>query len=96
MISKLSPNSTNLPAFSNTKRNAIVIFPANALAAAIRRLAVRTGARAWSAPVPQAAVRLLDRDLDTPAVLRLLQTLTRVGEPAAVAVARHLGLRLAG
>jgi cysteinyl-tRNA synthetase len=69
---------------------------ADGLAASIRRLAARAGVRAWSAPVPRAALRLLDRDLDTPAVLRLLRTLTRAGEPAAVAVARHLGLRLVG
>jgi L-cysteine:1D-myo-inositol 2-amino-2-deoxy-alpha-D-glucopyranoside ligase len=69
---------------------------ADVLAASIRRLAARAGVRAWSAPVPRAALRLLDRDLDTPAVLRLLRTLTRAGEPAAVAVARHLGLRLVG
>jgi cysteinyl-tRNA synthetase len=67
---------------------------ADALAAAIRRLASRAGPRAWSAPVPRAALRLLDRDLDTPAVLRLLRRLTRAGEPAAVAIARHLGLRV--
>ena len=69
---------------------------ADALAASIRRLAARAGARAWSVPVPRAAMRLLDRDLDTPAALRLLRTLTRAGEPAAVAVARHLGLRVGG
>jgi cysteinyl-tRNA synthetase len=69
---------------------------ADALAASIRALAARAGARAWSAPVPREALRRLDRDLDTPAVLSLLKTLTRAGEPAAVAVARHLGLRLAG
>jgi hypothetical protein len=36
---------------------------------------------------------MLDQDLDTPAVLRLLARLTRACDPAAVALARHLGLR---
>jgi L-cysteine:1D-myo-inositol 2-amino-2-deoxy-alpha-D-glucopyranoside ligase len=69
---------------------------ADALALAIRRLAARAGTRAAAAPVPRAALRMIDRDLDTPAVLRLLQTLTRAGDPAAVAVARHLGVRVGG
>jgi len=68
----------------------------DALAAAIHRLAARAGARARLVPVPPAALRLLDRDLDTPAVLRLLRALTRAGQPTAVAVARHLGLRVDG
>jgi cysteinyl-tRNA synthetase len=66
----------------------------DALAAAIRRVAERSGTRAWSAPIPRAALRMLDADLDTPAVLRLLGELTRAGDAGALAVARHLGLRL--
>jgi hypothetical protein len=67
---------------------------ADALAAAIRRLADRLGRRTGSsATVPRAALRMLDRDLDTPAVLQLLARLTRAGDPGAVAMARHLGVR---
>jgi L-cysteine:1D-myo-inositol 2-amino-2-deoxy-alpha-D-glucopyranoside ligase len=62
------------------------------LAASIRRVAERSGTRAWSAPIPRAALRMLDADLDTPAVLRLLRELTRAGDPGALPVARHLGL----
>jgi L-cysteine:1D-myo-inositol 2-amino-2-deoxy-alpha-D-glucopyranoside ligase len=67
---------------------------ADALAASIRRAAERGGTRAWSAPVPRAALRMLDDDLNTPAVLRLLRQLTRAGDPSALALARHLGLRI--
>jgi hypothetical protein len=37
---------------------------------------------------------MLDEDLDTPAVLGLLRELTRAGDPGALAVARHLRLRV--
>jgi cysteinyl-tRNA synthetase len=68
---------------------------ADALAAAIRRLDDRLGSRECSsAIIPPAALRMLDRDLDTPAVVRLLARLTRAGDPGAVALARHLGLRI--
>jgi L-cysteine:1D-myo-inositol 2-amino-2-deoxy-alpha-D-glucopyranoside ligase len=67
---------------------------ADALAAAIHRLADRLGSRECSsAIIPRAALRMLDRDLDTPAVFRLLARLTRAGDPGAVALARHLGCR---
>ena len=67
---------------------------ADALAVAIHRLADRLGSRACSsAIIPRAALRMLDRDLDTPAMLRLLGRLTRAGDPGAVALARHLGCR---
>ena len=67
---------------------------ADALAAAIHRLADRLGSRECSsAIIPRAALRMLDRDLDTPAMLRLLARLTRAGDPGAVALARHLGCR---
>ena len=64
----------------------------DALAASIRRVAERSGPQAWSAPVPRVVLRMLDADLDTPAVLRLLRELTRAGDPGALPVARHLGL----
>ena len=69
---------------------------ADRLAAALRRAAQRGGTEAWNAPVPRAAVRMLDEDLDTPAVLGLLRQLTEAGSPEAVPLARHLGLRLGG
>jgi len=48
------------------------------------------------APLPHAARRALDADLDTPAVLRLLSRYVRSRDNAsATVVARHLGLRLA-
>ena len=46
--------------------------------------------------VPRAALRMLDEDLDTPAVLGLLRELTEAGSPGALPLARHLGLRLGG
>ena len=49
---------------------------------------------AGTAPVPRAALRMLDEDLDTPAVLRLLRELTEARDPGALSLARHLGLRL--
>jgi cysteinyl-tRNA synthetase len=64
------------------------------LATALRGLARRRGSRGISAPVPPAALRMLDDDLNTPAVLRLLRRLTQAGDPGALALARHLGLRL--
>jgi L-cysteine:1D-myo-inositol 2-amino-2-deoxy-alpha-D-glucopyranoside ligase len=67
---------------------------ADALAASIRRVSARNGISASAASVPPAALLMLDRDLDTPAVLRLLGRLTRAGDPGAVALARHLGLRI--
>ena len=67
---------------------------ADALAASIRRVSARSGIWASAASVPPAALRMLDRDLDTPAVLRLLSRLTGAGDPGAVALARHLGLRV--
>jgi len=46
--------------------------------------------------VPRTALRMLDEDLDTPAVLGLLRELTEAGSPGALPLARHLGLRLGG
>jgi L-cysteine:1D-myo-inositol 2-amino-2-deoxy-alpha-D-glucopyranoside ligase len=66
----------------------------DALDALIRGAAERSGPRAWSAPVPRAALRMLDDDLDTPGVLRLLRELTRAEDPGALALARYLGLRV--
>jgi L-cysteine:1D-myo-inositol 2-amino-2-deoxy-alpha-D-glucopyranoside ligase len=66
----------------------------DALATAIRRLARGRRGRAAPAPVPPAALRMLDDDLDTPAAVRLLRELTEAGDPGAVSLARHLGLRL--
>jgi hypothetical protein len=37
---------------------------------------------------------MLDDDLNTPAVLRLLRQLTRASDPGALALAHHLGLRV--
>jgi len=67
---------------------------ADRLAAALRRAVQRGGTESWNAPVPRAALRMLDEDLDTPAVLGLLRQLTEAGSPEALPLARHLGLRL--
>jgi cysteinyl-tRNA synthetase len=66
------------------------------LAGALRQAARRCGTEAWKAPVPRAALRMLDDDLDTPAVLELLRELTDAGSPGALPLARHLGLGLEG
>jgi L-cysteine:1D-myo-inositol 2-amino-2-deoxy-alpha-D-glucopyranoside ligase len=47
-----------------------------------------------STPVPREALRALDDDLDTPRALSRLARLARAGDPAAVPLARHLGLTL--
>lgn len=63
---------------------------AEALAARLRRLA-----RGSTAPVPRDALTALDDDLDTPAAIRILRRLASVEEAGpAIALARHLGLRL--
>jgi L-cysteine:1D-myo-inositol 2-amino-2-deoxy-alpha-D-glucopyranoside ligase len=62
------------------------------LAGDLRRMAERRGTEAWKAPVPRAALRLLDADLDTPGALALLRGLMEAGNASAVALARHLGL----
>ena len=67
---------------------------ADALAGALRRAARRSGTEAWTAPVPREGMRMLDKDLDTPAALRLLRELTEARNPGALSLARHLGLRL--
>jgi cysteinyl-tRNA synthetase len=67
----------------------------DALAHAIRALARARRGRAGAAPVPPAALRMLDDDLDTPGAVRRLRELTEAGDPGAVPLARHLGLRLA-
>ena len=69
---------------------------ADRLAGALRRAAQRSGTEAWKAPVPRTALRMLDEDLDTAAVLGLLRELTEAGSSGALPLARHLGLRLGG